>query len=460
MKLQSLNPHDQSIVGEVKISTAFDVTNAVSAAQDAFKNWRLLSGEYRIGYIKKYRKNIASHREELARLTTLEMGKPLQQSLDDIDWELEFVDYYINKGAENLAEETVLQQGNEHYRIWFEPYGVCGCIAPWNYPLSMTNSGVVPALIAGNTVVFKPSEYTSLSQKLAIDLLQETGIPKGVVNLVVGDGSVGKMLVDSEINLMWFTGSTKTGREIYRKCGEKFIKAICELGGSSAGIVLSDAELELTMENLYWARFLNCGQICNAVKRLFVYQSLYNQIIKKILEKLQNAKIGNPLQKVDFGPLVSKKQLDLLEDQLDDAVKKGAKIEYGGKKPEGKEYEKGNYFRPTVLTNVTFDMKVMTEETFGPILPIIPFETEEEVIAMANRTQYGLSTEIYTKDIKKAEAMAKRIESGVVAVNTDSYYKPVCPIGGYKMSGIGREYGRIGMREFAQIKLLAVNNPS
>ena len=190
-----------------------------------------------------------------------------------------------------------------------------------------------------------------------------------------------------------------------------------------------------------------------------IITTVYDKVLEKFIDRLKKIKLGNPMENADVGPLVSKKQLDLLEIQVKDAIEKGAKVEIGGKRPVGKQYKKGNYFEPTILTNVNFDMKVMSEETFGPVLPIIPFETEDEVVEMANRTQYGLTSEIYTTDLEKGEKIGKRLDSGVVAINTDSFYKPVCPIGGYKKSGIGREYGKIGMQEFTQVKLIAVNKP-
>lgn len=459
MKLQSINPHDQSVVGEVEVSTKSDVENAVKKAKKAFGTWRFTPIEKRVDCLKKFRQKVVEHQEEIVKLVTLEMGKPIKQSRDDIPWELEFIDYYINEGPKALADETVINQGKENYRVVFEPFGVCACIAPWNFPLGMFDSGVLPALLAGNTVVFKPSEYTTLSQKLCAELLLQTGLPEGVFNLVLGGKDVGKMLVDQPVDLVWFTGSTVAGMDIYKKCGEKFIKAICELGGSSAGIVLADADLELTLESLYWARFLNCGQVCSAVKRLFIEKPVYEQVLQKYIARLKKIKIGNPLDEVDFGPLVSPVQLEKLESQVADAVSQGAKIEIGGKRPAGKQYEKGNYYEPTILTNVNWDMKVMHEEVFGPVLPIVPFKTLEEAIEMANRTEYGLTSEIYTTDLQKGEHIAQRLQSGVVAINTDNYYKPVCPIGGYKKSGIGREYGRIGMQEFSQVKLIAINKP-
>lgn len=460
MKIKSINPHDQSVVGELEVSTQQEVKEAVKKAKQAFKKWRELSVAERIGYIKRFREKIVENKNKIAKLTTLEMGKPLQQSINDVEGKLKFLDYWINKGPEYLADEIIREYDKEQFRVTHEPYGVCACIAPWNFPLSMATSGVIPALIAGNTVILKPSEYTGLSQKMVIDLLQESGITDGVVNCLIGDGEVGKMLMDESIDLVWFTGSTKIGQEIYEKCGKKFIKALLEMGGSSPGIIFADADLDLTMDNLYWARFLNCGQVCTAIKRLFVEKPIYERVVKLFVNKLKTVKVGNPMdKKTDIGPLVSQKQLKVLKEQVADAVSKGAKVEIGGKQPESKELEKGNYFEPTILTNVSLDMRVLTEEVFGPVLPIMSFKTEKEAVELANKTEYGLSAEVYTADLEKGERIAKQIAAGTVAINTDNFFKPECPFGGYKKSGMGREYGEIGMKEFSQVKLIAVVKP-
>jgi acyl-CoA reductase-like NAD-dependent aldehyde dehydrogenase len=457
MKIKSLNPHDQSIVGELDISSAKAVKDTVKKAKVAFEGWKNKTVEQRVSFIRKYKDLLAKNKAKIARLTTLEMGKPITQSLDDVDWELGFLDYYINNGSRFLSDVTVYKNNKENFRLTYEPVGVCACIAPWNFPLSMADSGVIPALIAGNTVVFKPSEYTSLSQKMVIDLLNETGLPKGVANLLIGGGEVGKMLIDKPVDLVWFTGSTIVGQEIYEKCGRKFVRALLEMGGSSPAIVFADADLKLTMDNLFWARFLNAGQVCTSVKRLFVEKPIFDQVVKLFVKKLETSKVGNPIDpNIQIGPLVSKKQLELLKNQVFDAVSKGAKVETGGKQPHGKEYKLGNYFEPTILTNIKVDMKVLTEEVFGPVLPIVPFQTEQEAIKLANNTPYGLSAEVYTADIRKGERVARQIKAGTVAINTDNFFKPECPFGGFKKSGMGKEYGQIGMREFSQVKLLAV----
>ncbi len=455
MILKSINPHDQSVVGELEFSTPDKVKSTVVEARTAYEIWKEVPLEDRCTYLRKLKEKLIENKEKLAKLITLEMGKPLPQSLSEIDSELEFISYYADNGSKFLSPETILENDKELYKVTHEPYGVCACICPWNFPLSMVTSGVLPAIIAGNTVIVKPSEYTSLSQKMVVDLINETGLQKGIVNVVIGDSTVGRTLVDSDVDLVWFTGSTKAGMDIYRKCGEKFIKALLEMGGSSPAIILDDADVDNAIENLYWARFLNCGQVCTAVKRLFVQNGIYDEFVGKLVEKVKSVKIGNPIDNNDIGPLVNPKQLQTLEEQVKDAIGKGAEALTGGKRPGSETLKKGNYFEPTILSNVTMDMRVMKEETFGPVLPIVKFESIEEAVSMANDTEYGLSAEIYTSDLKIGEAMSKKIHSGTVAINTDNFFKPECPFGGYKKSGMGREYGRIGMQEFAQVKVIA-----
>lgn len=459
MKLQSISPHDQSIVGELSISTPKQIHEAVLKAKKAYELWSRISIEKRVEYIKKFRQLLEKNKEKIAKLTTLEMGKPLHESLDDVILELDFIDYYIKNGPKFLSDEVVYKNGKNEFRVTYEPYGVCAVIAPWNFPVSMANSGITPALISGNTVILKPASYCSLTQKLIIDLLNETGLPDGVANVIIGRGDVGSALVDEPIDLVWFTGSTKVGQEIFQKCGKKFIKSLLEMGGSSPAVIFDDADLDVVMDNLYLGRFLNCGQVCTSTKRLFVQKKVFRKVVQLFVDKLKTVKVGDPMKNSDIGPLVSKIQLEALLVQFRDAVKKGAKVEFGGKRLSTGEYAKGNYFMPTVLTNIKPNMKVLTEEVFGPILPIVPFNTEEEAVKLANNIEYGLSAEVYTTDLKKGERIARQIQAGTVTINTDDYFKPECPFGGYKKSGMGREYGEIGFKEFSQVKLIAVSKP-
>jgi len=457
VKLQSINPHDQSLVGELDITPPEDILKIVATAKAAFLPWKNTPISTRVSYITKYRQLLLDHKTEIAELVSKEMGKPLNQSLEDIDGELPFIDYYTTDGVAALSDETVLKTATDHFRVAYEPYGVCAVITPWNFPLTMFNSGVLPALIAGNTIVVKPTEFASLSQKLMFDLLVQTGLPAGVANLVIGAKATGAHLVDAPVDLVWFTGSTKAGLDVYAKCGAKFIKCICEMGGSTPAIVFPDANLDHAVDQLYWARFLNTGQVCNAVKRLFVHKDIIGKFIQLFKARLAAVKIGHPLTSPDLGPLVNKLQLELLQAQVKDAVSQGAQILLGGTPPADPQLKTGNYFLPTLLTNITPTMRVMTEEVFGPVLPIVPFETESEVVTLANATSYGLSAEIYTSNVALAEKLARQIDAGVVAINTDSFFKPQSPFGGFKKSGSGREYGIIGMREFCQVKTLVTH---
>jgi betaine-aldehyde dehydrogenase len=459
VKLQSINPHDQSLIGELDITPPQEISKIVSTARSAFPVWKQTPIASRIEYLQKYRQLLIDHKTEIAELVTKEMGKPLNQSLDDIDSELPFVDYYITAGPLALAPEIVLKTDKENYQVTYEPHGVCAVITPWNFPVSMFNSGVLPALLSGNTVVVKPSEYATLSQKLLFDLLTQTGIPAGVVNLIIGGKDTGAQLVDADLNLVWFTGSTTAGLNIYAKCGAKFIKCICEMGGSSPALVFSDANLGHALEQIYWGRFLNTGQVCSAIKRLFVQRPILGRFTLMLKDRLASTKIGNPLSNPDLGPLVNPDQLTKIKSQIANALSQGAQILTGGTPPSDPTLKSGNYFLPTLLTNIKPDMQIMTEEVFGPILPIIPFDSEQEAIQLANSTPYGLTAEIYTQDPLLANRLAQQIDAGVIAINTDSFFKPQNPFGGFKKSGIGREYGTSGLREFCQIKSVVTYSP-
>ncbi|MFC1647009.1 aldehyde dehydrogenase family protein [Patescibacteria group bacterium] len=455
-KLISYSPTNGKKVGETIVSTQKDVEKAVSKAKTAFQLWKNITFSERTAYAKELVKLLKTKKEEIAKLTTFEMGKPIQEARDDITYELDFINWYASNIEEILREKVVHVDENAVYKTIYEPYGVCASIAPWNFPITMASTGIVAQVLAGNTVVFKPSEHSTLSQKMFVDLFNQAGLPDGVLQCVMGDSSVGKKLIDSDIDLVWFTGSTAVGQEIYKKCADKLIRCLLELGGSSPGIVLADCDFEKTMDAIYFGRFFNNGQVCTAVKRLFVEKPIFEKAVKWLVEKVKTVKVGDPTGEVDFGPLVSQKQLDTLISQVEDARNKGANIIVGGDKPNGKDYEKGNYYLPTVVTGVTKDMRIYKEEVFGPVLPVMSFSSEKEVVELANDTPYGLSAEIYTGDNKKARRVADKIEAGGISINMNIAFLPQCPIGGYKKSGIGREYGEEGIKELAQLKYISV----
>lgn len=454
MKLKSINPADQSVVGEVKAATKQNIEQAVKAARKALESWRSTPVEKRASYVEKFAKEFLKRKDKLARLITLEMGKPHCQSLGEVAWIHDYLKFYYQEGPKILQDEIIEKTKTVVRRVVREPIGVCAVIAPWNFPVSMPIWGIMPNLIAGNTIVFKPSENTPLCGQGVVDILNKIGLPEGVVNVVHGNGKIGAMLVDSDVDMVWFTGSSKAGQEIYEKCGKKFIRCMLELGGSSPAIVMEDADIGNAIDNVYEGRFSNCGQVCSAIKRLFVDKRVYEEVISGLVERVRKGSVGNPLEKVDFGPLVSKKQLELLQAQVKDAIAKGAKIEIGGERPEDKSLRQGFYYLPTILTNVEFNMRVLIEEVFGPVLPIVPFSSVDEAVSMANRTEYGLTAQVYTQNLELGRKMAEQIEAGVISINSERYSTPATPFGGYKKSGMGREGGKYGFHELTQIKYI------
>ncbi|OGG08596.1 hypothetical protein A2154_00615 [Candidatus Gottesmanbacteria bacterium RBG_16_43_7] len=453
--VKSINPASGKLVGETPVTSKTELAAVVSKARFASKSWENTSFSDRSEYAFKLKDLLTKHKEEIAQLTTSEVGKPITEAREDVDFEIDFIDYYAKNAEKILGEKTIGEDNRAIYKTVYEPWGVVVSIAPWNFPVSMASSGITAQLMAGNTVIFKPSEYTTLTQKMFVELFNLTGLPDGVLQCVVGAGDVGSALIDCDINFVWFTGSTKVGQEIYKKCAGKFIKCSLELGGSSPAVVFSDCNFKAAVETVFSARFFNCGQVCSAVKRLFIEKNIYKQFIEALIRKMKNIVVGDPMDsKTTMGPLVSKKQLNTLLMQVTDAKHKGAKFLTGGMQITDRQYIKGNFFEPSIVVNITKDMKLYNDEIFGPVLPVIPFEDEQEAIEYANDTQYGLTAEIFTEDNEKAKRVARSIDAGGISVNGDVIYSPLCPIGGFKKSGIGREYGEEGFKELAQLKYI------
>ena len=451
----SYNPaHANEQVGVVAMSTQADVSNVVQKAKRAFPAWKALSVEERGAYFKKLLPIYQSKIAAIAKMQTQEMGKPIKDSMSEVESLIGSIEFYLDIAPQVLLPDTVDETETQKNVVHFEPYGVAAVILPWNYPALLFVQGTIQALLAGNTVVVKHSEENPLTSKLLQDVYDEVGFPDGVIQTVYGDGAVGQMLVDTPIDLIHFTGSSKTGRHLYKVAADKFIPAVLEMGGSSPGIIFDDANLDDMCACAVHERFDNCGQICCALKRLFVHESCYDEVVQKVVEATKAIKVGAPMdENTTMGPLVAPRQLDLLEAQIKDALDKGAKIELGGTRPQGLE---GAYYNPTVLSNVTKDMRVYTEETFGPVLPIMSFKTEEEAIELANDTEYGLSAFVYTQDAAKAARVATALDSGNVAINDTSYFSNNSPFGGYKNSGIGSGGGKYGFQFVTQMKTVSV----
>ncbi|MBU0953140.1 MAG: aldehyde dehydrogenase family protein [Nanoarchaeota archaeon] len=453
-ELVSTNPaKGYAVLGKVAVSSDSEIERKIAMANKAKLAWKELGIRKRIALLKPIYEEFASKKDELAVLTTDEIGKPLSESRAEIESALFKFSWALENGEQSLADEITMKDGTALNRIVYEPFGTAAVIVPWNFPFTMFVWGVIPNLVAGNTVIFKISEECPLMGKFIEDVMNRHKLPQGVFSEVYGASDVGKKIAEAAVNLIWFTGSTKVGRLLYEIVARKFIKAVLEMGGSSPAVIFEDVDLNEVVPMLYGGRFLNCGQVCDALKRVIVHESLFNETVDKLTALVKTKVVGDPTdEKTDIGSLVAKRQVDLLNDQVADAIKKGATVVTGGKPLTTLD---GAFYEPTILTNVTRNMRVWKEEVFGPVLPIVPFKTEEEAIELANDTLYGLGARIFSKDATRAQRVASRIDAGTVEINNGDRWHPCNPFGGYKQSGMGRDHGVAGFRELCQIKLIA-----
>ena len=456
-KIISLNPSkNYEIIGEISITTKAEIDKKVNKAHLALEPWIALGVKGRKNILENLYKEFIKRKNEISSLAAKEMGMPISVSEKiDIEAGLQYMRGYLDFCEQWISDEIIFENDQEVHYLTFEPKGVAGVSIPWNYPFCNFIWGVIQNLIVGNTVVFKHSEECPLTAKLLEDIIVSVNLPEGVFNQVFGDGSdVGEYIMNSEIDFIYFTGSTGVGKHLYQIAAKKFIPAMLELGGSAPGIIFEDADLDKVIELVYFYRFLNNGQTCDGLKRLIVHRSCFDDVVQKLKAIVSTKKIGDAENtNTDLGPLVAERQVVALEKQVADAIAKNAKIIIGGKRPSGLM---GAYYEPTIITNVTFEMSIWRDEVFGPVLPIVPFDTEEEAIKLANDTQYGLGGYIYTKDKNRALRVAKLLKTGNININSANYVIAQDPFGGYKNSGIGREHGKQGFRELCNSKVIAL----
>ncbi len=453
-KITSTNPgKNYEIIGELDVSSDIELQEKVQAAHKAKLAWKELGVKKRVELLRPIYEDFKARKDEMVLLTTKETGRAITESKSVVSGHIEKIKWFLENVESALSDEITHEDKESIHKIVYEPLGVAAVITPWNHPFGMFVWGVIPNLLAGNTVVFKISDECPVMGKLIEKIMLGHELPEGVFSEVYGDGEIGWKLVNDNINLIWFTGSTKVGQKLYKLAGEKFIKAILELGGSNPGILFEDAEIEEFVNKIYAKRFKTCGQTCDALKRLIVHKSIFDEVVQRLKKEIESKKIGDPEDpETNIGSLVAKRQLTLLESQVKDAVDNGAKVVIGGYSPDDVQ---GAYYLPTLLTNINKKMRVWKEEVFGPVLSVVSFETEEEAVNLANDTIYGLGSIVFTKDKNRAKRVASRIESGTVEINNATHWLSCNPFGGYKRSGMGREHGVVGFRELTQIKVIS-----
>lgn len=454
MKIISTNPsRNYEVIDEVVATPIDALPSLVERARSAQPAWASLSQDERNRAYQSFVEVCRNRAEELAITMAREMGKPIVQARGHIEWTYGFFDAYQKMAEAALAPEVVYEDRSQRHTQYREPRGVIVAIAPWNFPFLNLAWQTAQALLAGNVVIYKPSEEIPVFTSLLIEIVKQSDLPDGVFTIVIGDGKLGEALVKLPVDAVSFTGSARTGRRISELAGNNLTPVMLELGGSAPGIVMADADVDRVIVAIYDGRFGGSGQFCDGLKRLIVHESLYERVLAGLERVNQTRHVGDALDEAtDIGPLVAKRQVELLRSQVEDALSKGAEVVFGGGQPEGL---RGAYFQPTVLKNVNRDMRVWQEEVFGPVLPMVTFADETEAIQLANDTEYGLGGYVFTEDVAAYRRIAAQLKTGQVCHNTVQFYSPYSPFGGYKHSGNSRTHGVAGFHEVTQIKLVS-----
>lgn len=460
--LPVINPATEEEVAQIPCGGRTEVDRAVDAARQALPIWSEKSQTERSAIVNRIGLLLREHGEEFAQLDTMDHGTPITMARHMVEGAAANFEYNAQASRALLGEVLPIRPTTLHY-MQREPVGVCALIIPWNVPLVMIASKMGAALATGNTCVVKPPSIDSLTALKLIDLLEELNLPPGTVNIITGPGgSVGEALaVHPEVDLISFTGSSDTGKAIMAKASGTTKRLIMELGGKNPYIVLADADVDAAAERAAFCTQVNAGQVCASPGRYYIHESLHDQFVEKYIAATSKLVVGDPQNEATFmGPLVSAEHRDKVEGYIRAGIEEGARVVLGGKRPDTPPLDRGYFVLPTAFTEVTLDMKIAREEIFGPVACIMRFSSEEEVLASANDNTYGLCASVWTKDIGKGIAMANKLRAGTVYVNDHITISPDMPWGGFKESGFGKENALVGLEEYTQFKLVAVELPA
>ena len=449
------NPATGDLVGTVPRMGIDETRRAIEAASKAMPAWRAKTAKERSAILRRWYELILANQDDLALLMTLEQGKPLHEAKAEVAFGAAFLEWFAEEGKRVYGDVIPQHQADKRILVLKQPVGVCGAITPWNFPSAMVTRKAGPALAAGCTMVLKPASQTPFSALALAVLAQEAGMPRGVLNVVTGPAAeIGGTLTESrQVRKISFTGSTEVGRLLMRQSADTVKKISLELGGNAAFVVFDDAELDQAIEGALASKFRNTGQTCVCANRILVQDGLYDVFARKFSERVRTLKVGPGTEPgVQVGPLIDQAAVVKVEEHITDALAKGAIVVAGGRR----HALGGQFFEPTVLTDVEPDMRVFQEETFGPVAPLVRFHSEAEALALANRTDLGLAAYFYSRDIGRIFRVAEGLEAGIVAVNSGIFSTEVAPFGGVKQSGIGREGSKYGIEEYLEIKYVCL----
>ncbi|WP_019141852.1 NAD-dependent succinate-semialdehyde dehydrogenase [Noviherbaspirillum massiliense] len=452
------NPADGVTIASVPNLGAKEAQAAIEAAAAAFPAWSSKTAKERAGIMRKWFDLLVANADDLAALMTAEQGKPLAEAKGEVAYGASFVEWFAEEAKRVCGDVMASTWSDKRMVVLKQPIGVCAAITPWNFPIAMITRKVAPAIAAGCTIVIKPAEQTPLSALAMAELAHRAGLPPGVMNIVTADAQrsieVGKVLCESPtVRHLSFTGSTPVGRILMQQCAPTVKKLSLELGGHAPFIVFEDADIDAAVEGALASKYRNAGQTCVCTNRIYVHESIHDKFVEKLAAGAAKIKVGNGFEQgVVQGPLIDDQAVAKVEEHVADAVAKGAKVLTGGKA----HALGGHFYEPTVLANVTGDMKVMREETFGPVAAVTKFRTEEEAIAAANDTEFGLASYFYSRDIGRVWRVAEKLDYGMVGINTGIISNEVAPFGGVKQSGLGREGSKYGIEEYLEMKYLCM----
>ncbi|MGO2943180.1 MAG: NAD-dependent succinate-semialdehyde dehydrogenase [Brevibacterium aurantiacum] len=451
-----LNPATGDLITTVADGTAADAAEAIKVAGDTQESWAATPPRERAEILRRAFELLIERADDIAAVMTAEMGKPFAESKGEVTYGAEFFRWFSEEAVRVGGEYTQSTDGKTRVMVSREPVGPCILITPWNFPLAMGTRKIGPAIAAGCTMVFKPAKLTPLTSLMLVDVLVEAGLPAGVLNVVTSESArrvVTPWMESGIARKVTFTGSTEVGIGLLKQAADNVMKTSMELGGNAPFVVCDDADIDKAVTGAVQAKMRNGGEACTSANRLSVHSSIAEEFSTKLTERIGSMTVGNGLDEgTEVGPLVDQDSLDKVASLVDDAVSKGAKVLTGGSKIEGK----GFFYSPTVMTDVPLDSEIRTTEIFGPVAPIVTFDTDEEGIALANETEFGLAGYLFSENVERALNLADKMQVGMVGLNTGLVSNPAAPFGGVKKSGLGREGGSVGIEEFLEVKYVAL----
>lgn len=453
--IEVTNPANAQLLGTVPKMGANETRTAIEAANQALPAWRALTAKERAIILRRWFDLMMANQDDLAKLMTLEQGKPLAEAKGEIAYAASFIEWFAEEGKRIYGDTIPGHQADKRLIVIKQPIGVTAAITPWNFPAAMITRKAGPALAAGCTMVLKPASQTPFSALALAELAQRAGIPDGVFNVVTGSASeVGNELTGNPlVRKLSFTGSTEIGRQLMQQCAKDIKKVSLELGGNAPFIVFDDADLDKAVDGALASKFRNAGQTCVCANRLYVQDGVYDAFAKKLQAAVEKLTLGDGLAKgVTTGPLIDEKAVAKVKEHIEDALSKGARIITGGQPHE----LGGNFFQPTILVDVPASAKVAKEETFGPLAPLFRFKDEADVVAQANDTEFGLAAYFYARDLSRVFRVGEALEYGIVGINTGIISNEVAPFGGIKASGLGREGSKYGIEDYLEIKYMCI----